>query len=1004
MDTTEKIYSIFISKETLDNRSMSVFKTWLYKDTYKKYIKIHNLKEEKEEEFMTTNELIKPEIINIIPIEQNSIPLNTIGVILTLPIYYSINPAELILTNILNKDNSVDKDATVSRILSFSEKILGYSYISYSISRNIICLYDLFFNKKILKEPLPTNTAIQTSVKSNVYSGGLQPVKSGESEKSFPSEFLSEYNLVDYEKYNIYKLCKIIMESIINTLAIFPYGATIWTQIDINNDWFDIMLNILLEAGFDNPYLSTKDPLNNNYNYKFVGLTKKNYFKSVTEKNILDGYNKILYLFDQNIINCTPVIDDTVVQTCICNMKLFFNEDLTKWLSRLPYNTQTINIKTNGIQDITQKEFSGAFKIKNINEVNNESLGEGVEESKNGEYNKKFICELELDERSVTCSGERIKTIDNTLNYIKTYINDSTSISNKLNDIESNANYIINNSGNITFGDDLFNNIKNSSTPKEFQESKAGIITPITEAFKDIMEKTQNMKNQIQAIINEERNKNIEIIKYLEKNKLSQLTYILSGKENTVTATEGLIQFHTHPYQEYIKYNWKNCFPSGPDFSSFLSSLSNGTIASIVIAVEGLYTISINKKMCEVNNFNRLINAIKNTNLLGRINYCFDFDKNGTPEEFCDIINTLKYNDKICCDKINSKLTEINSFKVGEKVTLQNNPGEMLIIEIKSEGGKSYRLRNTKTTEESKDMIPEQYISKLNNEMLQPFIKINLGSRQEYSDLLKFLYEGENSHPLFKCEFKTWAELSNIRTNKFDITYPQLFNQCINDHETFNIIKELYTPTELIYNSNIANPLELPKVRPILTVSTPSSPLSNTSTSPTSLPISLETSPLKIVLPRERSLTEYEFSPDTSVSRRRFSSTSGFSSKEGRTQVPSPDFNKILKDYMSMPDPPEVGEQFPNLSKGFEQFNFGYRSPSPTLPGFSQRPPTPDYRLHSNSSPGLTPDYRLHSKSSPGFEDFLPPPSLQRQSSINKSPPSSPSSMISRGRSNTKMT
>ena len=38
METTDSIYSIFISKQTLDNRSMSVFKSWLYKDTYKKYL------------------------------------------------------------------------------------------------------------------------------------------------------------------------------------------------------------------------------------------------------------------------------------------------------------------------------------------------------------------------------------------------------------------------------------------------------------------------------------------------------------------------------------------------------------------------------------------------------------------------------------------------------------------------------------------------------------------------------------------------------------------------------------------------------------------------------------------------------------------------------------------------------------------------------------------------------------------------------------------------------
>ena len=77
------------------------------------------------------------------------------------------------------------------------------------------------------------------------------------------------YNIAGKEDQ--YKLWgKIIMESIINTLVIFPYSCTIWVNVDINNvkidNWFDIMMHILLYTGFSNPYFSTKDPLNKDYN------------------------------------------------------------------------------------------------------------------------------------------------------------------------------------------------------------------------------------------------------------------------------------------------------------------------------------------------------------------------------------------------------------------------------------------------------------------------------------------------------------------------------------------------------------------------------------------------------------------------------------------------------------------------------------------------------------------------------------------------------------------
>jgi hypothetical protein len=877
------VYSLYISKETINNSLMSTFKGMLYRDTYNKYKQIHELSSDIQSMISDAD---KYKAVN--PLEQTTeVPLedSNIGVILVLPAFFLINPVKLDFSNIINPvDGKIKVVETDDKLGKIFDQILGYSYILFDINRNILCLYDLFISENILKISAPANitpyldTVIQTNFlalqrKQLVYGLEERPNISVATDYSSPD---ISYEIIGQEEQ--YKLWgKIIMESIINTMVIFPYTATIWTCIDINNvnidNWFDIMMHILLYTGFSNPYVSTKDPLNKDYNYKFIGLTKKNDIKFISETDISDEYNKVLYLFNQNIIECTDSQSNS--EMCNCNMKFFFDRETILWLLRLPFNTQTINIKSNGTKDITQKEFSGAFKIKNIKcqkdimppgtlteyyytntkgytdkgyiagidsstnkvKIISKSLYElknGVVEERDFEYidfkdlsepcsyrTNNFVCELELDGRSVSYSGKRINTFDNLIDNIKQTYKKSSTV--PIQTIKQTLNIIGNNLNTIKFNKEYYEKIQKTDSRTEIKKIKERTDKKIKDVSDDIKKKTIDVEKEIERVINEAEDKITSIIELLVKNNISNLGNILSGNESSVEATIGLIQFHTHPYQEYVKYGWTICFPSGPDFASFLHHfLLYGTIASAVITVEGLYIISINKSMCTENMVKLLKQAYNNTNLGARILDSFDFEKSKfkTPQDFCNYINNLKYDDTLVCNKINSKILQVttNDFYVDEKVLYENRrPAKIISKTVDSSGNNLYEVENLNTGT-IVPSIPEDKIHKHaenNKNILEYLKKYNLDTSQNIENDLKFLYGyGLFSPPIFKCDFKSWQELLQY-DNKFDITYSQINKQCIMDNETLDIINELYNypgyGSFYGFDLNIKTPLKLPK-------------------------------------------------------------------------------------------------------------------------------------------------------------------------------------------------
>jgi len=837
----EGVYSFYISKKVIDNSLLSVFKGRLYTDTFNNYKQIHILGPEIDSLMEESDKYKK-----INPLEFPVGDSTNTGVILVLPVNFLSN---LDLTNVLNIDDTINETDTYEKINYIFDNILGYTYITFDIVRNILCLYDLFINREWTDKPIPINTTPYLDSVIDTNFANLQKDKILYGVKDVPNISTSTNYLSPDTSYSIagsedkYKLWgKIIMESIINALVIFPYDATIWTCIDVNNvkieNWFDIMCNILLYTGFSNPYFSTKNPLNNDYNYNFLGLIKKNDIKFVTTTDMTNEYNKILYLFNKNIINCTSL--QKANKTCICSMNFFYNKETVLLLLRLPFNTQTININTDGNMNISQKEFSGAFKVKNI------SCGEEIKEMSNKLYkytNNKgeiipgyiakidlntnkvkflsvhkynvgltspkdyididikslketceysvnnFICELEIDKTTISSEGKRNKTIDHLIDDVK----------NKYK--TSNTTYINNIEQNLKIISSIYSTKKNDDYHEKLQKSTDSEIIKITktqvqkdlEKKKLIKKKVDEVDLKIRQIINDTGNNITNLIEDLVQNNSSKLGYMLSGKESSVKSTEGLIQFHTHPYDEYIKNNWTICFPSGPDFSSFLFAfLFRNTIASAVVTVEGLYIISVNEYMCKEENVEKLEKAFNNTNLSARILMSFEFKKEKfeTPSDFCDHINILKYDDVEFCNKINKYIDiyTTNDFYVGETVLWDNTKVE--IVEKNTNG--QYKLFHNPTTQTS-NYIAEKFLSKdpENVKYLKTLEDYNLDKKQNEEIELKFL-NLRFTQPLFKCEFKKWHELTKEIGNNFNITYPQKGKQCFIDFETIDIMNELY--------------------------------------------------------------------------------------------------------------------------------------------------------------------------------------------------------------------
>lgn len=75
---------------------------------------------------------------------------------------------------------------------------------------------------------------------------------------------------------------------------------------------------------------------------------------------------------------------------------------------------------------------------------------------------------------------------------------------------------------------------------------------------------------------------------------------IISNREEKADIPPSLYNFHTHPFQAYIKHNVKLAWPSSDDYLAFLYSIYKyNTIFHLIASIEGIYVISINEYWCK---------------------------------------------------------------------------------------------------------------------------------------------------------------------------------------------------------------------------------------------------------------------------------------------------------------------------------------------------------------------------------------------------------------------
>jgi hypothetical protein len=122
---------------------------------------------------------------------------------------------------------------------------------------------------------------------------------------------------------------------------------------------------------------------------------------------------------------------------------------------------------------------------------------------------------------------------------------------------------------------------------------------------------------------------------YILKINKNSINY---GDEEGVNIVESRYNFHTHPINAYIKYNVELGYPSVHDYIGFMkSSVIYKTILHIVITIEGIYILSLDKNSLNININNKIIKFIKN-------NFNIKYKKGDIINDYINKINNIKYN------------------------------------------------------------------------------------------------------------------------------------------------------------------------------------------------------------------------------------------------------------------------------------------------------------------------------------------------------------------------
>ncbi len=75
---------------------------------------------------------------------------------------------------------------------------------------------------------------------------------------------------------------------------------------------------------------------------------------------------------------------------------------------------------------------------------------------------------------------------------------------------------------------------------------------------------------------------------------------VVSGDKDGIDGFDDRITYHTHPYPTYIDFDAKYAWPSKTDYTSILDTLATGLgVAHIVVAVEGVYVVSLGDHFCD---------------------------------------------------------------------------------------------------------------------------------------------------------------------------------------------------------------------------------------------------------------------------------------------------------------------------------------------------------------------------------------------------------------------
>ena len=79
-------------------------------------------------------------------------------------------------------------------------------------------------------------------------------------------------------------------------------------------------------------------------------------------------------------------------------------------------------------------------------------------------------------------------------------------------------------------------------------------------------------------------------------------TSIIAGDTENISAQASIYNFHSHPFEAYLKYRVNYAPPSSQDYKSiFILATQHNTIAHFVASVEGLYVVSVNPEKYGIN-------------------------------------------------------------------------------------------------------------------------------------------------------------------------------------------------------------------------------------------------------------------------------------------------------------------------------------------------------------------------------------------------------------------